>query len=141
MLYSIELRSRLPALPPDLSLLGLLDGYALFLDAGLLAGQVAEVEDAGATHFTDLVDGDAVDCRGLEGENPLHSDAVGDLTHGESAGQGRGTADLYYHSAEILQTELVAFLDFAGNGDGVAGLEFGILCNVLVYKGFFCYFK
>ena len=57
MLYSVELRS--------LFIARLLCGsgldYALFADAGLLTGKVAEVEDAGTADFTDLVDSDAVD--------------------------------------------------------------------------------
>ena len=43
----------------------------LLLDAGLLTCEVAEVEDAGATDLTVLVDFDRVDERGLIGENPF----------------------------------------------------------------------
>ena len=59
MLYSIELRSRV-----FLELFFLFYDAALGLfDAGLLALEVAEVEDAGPADLTDLVDLDAVDER------------------------------------------------------------------------------
>ena len=137
MLYSVELRS--------LFIARLLCGsgldYALFADAGLLTGKVAEVEDAGTADFTDLVDSDAVDSGRLEGENPFHADSIGNLAYGEGTGKRSGAAYLDDHTAEILQTEFITFLDLAGYGNGVTGLEFGVLRNVLVYERLLCYFK
>ena len=58
MLYSIELGSRNISL--FLSGFGLL-GVVALLNAGLLAGEIAEVEDASPADLTILVDSDAVD--------------------------------------------------------------------------------
>ena len=58
-----------------------------FLDAGLLTGQIAEVEDTCATHFTVLVHLDLVDEGGLEGEDSLHTDASGNLADREGLGE------------------------------------------------------
>ena len=96
---------------------------ALF-DTGFLAGEVAEVENAGATHNTALVDLDVSNHRGGEGEDSLHANAAGDLSHGESLG-GAGAVDLQDHALELLDTLLGAFHDSIGNGDGVTGFEFG----------------
>ncbi len=60
MLYSIELWSQVPC-----GLFFLSSFVDSFLDAGLLTGEVAEIEDACATHFTVLVHLDAVNERGL----------------------------------------------------------------------------
>ena len=136
MLYSIELRSR-SALRPLLCLFG----YALFLDASLLTGKIAKVEDARPADFTNLVDSDAVDSGRLERENPFYAYAAGDFANCESAGERSGTADLDDHATEVLQTILVAFLDFAGNGDGITGLELRIICDVLVKERLLCNFK
>ncbi len=58
MLYSIELGSRNILL--FLGGFGLL-GVVALLDAGLLASEIAEVEDASPAYLTVLVDSDAVD--------------------------------------------------------------------------------
>lgn len=96
---------------------------ALF-DTGFLAGEVAEVENAGATHNTAFVDLDVSNHRGGEGEDSLHANAAGDLSHGESLG-GTGAVDLQNHALELLDTLFGAFHDSIGNGDGVTGFEFG----------------
>lgn len=96
---------------------------ALF-DTGFLAGEVAEVENAGATHDTALVDLDFCNHRGGEGEDSLHTNAAGDLSHREGLG-GAGAVDLQDHTLELLDTLLGAFHDSIGNGDGVTGFEFG----------------
>ena len=49
-------------------------GHALLLDAGLLAGQIAQVVDAGAANDTDLIDLDLLDVGRVERENALHAD-------------------------------------------------------------------
>ena len=96
---------------------------ALF-DTGFLASEVAEVENAGATHNTAFVDLDVSNHRRGEGEDSLHANAAGDLSHGESLG-GAGAVDLQDHALELLDTLLGAFHDSIGNGDGVTGFEFG----------------
>ena len=60
MLYSIELWSQMPC-----GLFVFSSFVDSFLDAGLLTGQIAELEDTCATHFTVLVHFDAVNERGL----------------------------------------------------------------------------
>ena len=76
----------------------------LLLDAGLLTGEVAEVEDACAANLTELVDLDLVDERGLEGENPFDSDTAGNFADRERAGVGGRTAYLDDDASELLQS-------------------------------------
>lgn len=95
---------------------------ALF-DTGFLASEVAEVENACATHDSALVDLDFRNHRGGEGEYSLHTDAAGDFSHRESLG-GAGAVDLQDHTLELLDTLLGAFNYSIGNRDGVACLEF-----------------
>ena len=94
---------------------------ALF-DTGFLAGEVAEVENAGATHDTALVDLDFCNHRGGEGEDSLHTNAAGDLSHREGLG-GAGAIDLQDHTLELLDTLLGAFNDSIGNVHSVTGFE------------------
>ena len=61
---------------PTAGLFLLRAGHALLLDAGLLAGQVAQVVDACTTYDTDLVDLDLVDVGRIEGEDTLDTHAV-----------------------------------------------------------------
>ena len=138
MLYSIELGSRNIFL--FLGGFGLL-GVVALLDAGLLAGEIAEVEDACATNFTELVDSNAVDEGRLIREDPLDSDSAGNLTDGEGPGVRSSSADLDDHAAEVLLAELVAFLDLVGNGDGVTGLELREVGYILVRECFVYYVK
>ena len=74
MLYSIELRNQF--IKPVLLFRVLLGGYGLLANASLLSGQIAEIEYAGATNLADLVNGNAVDCRRMKGENPFHTDSA-----------------------------------------------------------------
>src|SRR3982074_2880991 len=63
---------------------------ALLLDAGLLATQVAQVVQLGATDVTTGDDLDRLDRRAVEREGPLDTDAVADLADRE--GLARTTA-------------------------------------------------
>ena len=119
-------------------LLGGSDDHLLFFDAGLLAGEIAEVEDAGPADLSYLVDFDAVDEGGLEGENPLDSDAAGNLADGESPGERGGATDLDAHASELLKSFLITFLDPVSHGDGVTGLELGELCCLSVIESLLC---
>ena len=129
MLYSIELRSQYLAGPvpgKDLFGGGLFDDALGLFDASLLAGKLAEVEDACPADLTDLVELDGLDGRKLVRENPLDSDAAGNLADGESPGERGGTANLDDDALELLKSFLVTFLDPVGHGDGVTGLELRI---------------
>ena len=123
---------------PTAGLFLLRAGHALLLDAGLLAGQVAQVVDACAAYDTDLVDLDLVDVRRVEGEDTLHAHAARNLTDREHLGLAR-TLDLDNYAAETLHALLATLDDFVGYGDRVTGLErrnIGIrLCpHLLVYE-------
>ena len=113
--------------PPDrLGLIFLCESHTLFSDAGLLAGEGAEVVELGATYLTVLVDGDGVDKRGFDGEDTLNTDVVGHLADGETLfGAFAGDAD--YNTAVLLDTLFVTLFDTIGDGDGVAGAEIGML--------------
>ena len=65
---------------------------SLLFDTGFLTGEVAEVEDAGTTHSTMLVDINLLDERASEGEDALHSDAVSDLADSKGFGSTASTA-------------------------------------------------
>ena len=139
MLYSIELWSQYVTGPePGVVLFGggfLDDALGLF-DASLLAGELAEIEDACAADLTNFVDLDLVNERALVRENPFDSDAIGDLADGESPGIRGSTANLDDYSAEILKSVLVTFFDPVGNGDGVTGLECRIGGCFVLREGF-----
>ena len=135
MLYSVELGDRLVGQAHNVFL-----GVSLVLDAGeltlldpsLLAGETAEVEYPGPADLTDLVQLDLLDERGLEGENPFHANASGNLADGERPGSGSCAPFLDDNTPEVLESFLVTFLDPIGNGDSVTGLEFRELSNFLV---------
>ena len=114
MLYSIELWSQVPC-----GLFVFSSFVDSFLDASLLTGQVAEVEDTCATHFTVLVDLDLVDERGLEREDSLDTDTAGNLTDGKSLGERIHALHLDDDTAELLVALLVSFFDPVGHGDRV----------------------
>src|SRR5258708_3705015 len=83
---------------------------ALLLDAGLLATQVAQVVQLGATDVTTGDDLDRLDRRAVEREGPLDTDAVADLADRE--GLARTTAlAADDHALEDLDTAPRAFSD------------------------------
>lgn len=57
---------------------------ATLLDAGFLAGQLAQIVKLGAAHFTIFVYGNRVDKRRLDGEDTLYTDVVAHLANGET---------------------------------------------------------
>ena len=103
-----------------------------FLDAGLLAGEVAQIEDAGAAYFTDLVQFYLLDEGGLVRENPFYAHASGNLADREGLGVGGSSTNLDNHSAEFLEPVLVSFPDPVSYGDCVAGLESRIGCSFVL---------
>ncbi len=106
----------------------------LLLDAGLLTGEVAEVEDACPADFTDLIELDAVDSRRLIREDSFDTHATGNFADGEGPGESILSADLDDDASEFLQTLFVAFLDLVGHGDGITGLELRIFGNFPVLE-------
>lgn len=100
----------------------LLDHAALF-DAGFLACELAEVVEFCTTHLTMLVDGNGVDEGRLNGEDTFNTDVVAHLAYCETLFVAfAGDAD--NHTAVLLDTFFVAFLDTVSDCDGVAGEEF-----------------
>ena len=138
MLYSIELRSQETGTGPVVNLFGgsLLHNTLGLLDASLLAGELAEIEDACAADLTNFVDLDLVNERALVRENPFDSDAIGDLADGESPGIRGSTANLDDYSAEILKSVLITFFDPVSNRDGITGLECRIGGCFVLREGF-----
>ena len=134
MLYSIELWSQL------VGQLGLLifSSVDFLADAGLLTGEVAEVEDTGAANLAILVNLDAVNERALEGKNPLNTNATGHFADGESFGERVHTTDLDHDTAELLKSLLITFLNSVGHGDGVTGLELRVGSNFLILESLLC---
>ena len=94
----------------------------LLLDAGLLAGETAEIVEASPTNFADAVDGDLVDERRVHREDTLDTDAIGDLADGEALAN-TFALDLDNYALEDLNTLLVTLLDLVGDGNRVARLE------------------
>ena len=113
----------------------------LLLDAGLLAGEITEVEDACAANLTDLVYLDAVNERGLVGENPFNTYAAGYLADSECPGEGIHTLYLDNYSTEFLESLLITFLDSVGHGDGITCLELRIGGCFLVIESLLCNFN
>ena len=113
----------------------------LLLDAGLLTGKITEVEDACAANLTDLVYLDAVNERGLVGENPFNTYAAGYLADSECPCEGIHTLYLDNYSTEFLESLLITFLDSVGHGDCVTGLELRIGGNFLILESLLCNFN
>ena len=99
---------------------------AFLFDTGLLTGEVAQVEDAGAAHSTVFVDINLLDERAGEGEYTLHADAVGDLADSKGLSGSASTA-LQHNALEVLDSLFVTFLNLIMDGDGIASLELGEL--------------
>lgn len=111
------------------------DADFLLLDTGLLTGEVAQIEDAGAAHGTVLVDVNLLDERTCEGEDALHSDAVGDLTDSKGF-SGSTSAALQNNALEVLDSLFVSFFNLVMDSDGIASLELGELLALhqVLYK-------
>ena len=122
-----------------LCLFVLLDKTTLF-DAGLLAGEFAQIVQFSTTHFTALVHGDALDKRRLDGENTLHTDVVANLAHGETF-LDAVARDADHHAAILLNTFLVTFLDAICHRDGVAGKKIIIAQLLASGKRLLCNFN
>ena len=103
----------------------------LFLDAGGLAGESAQVVELGATHVAPALDLDLGDRRAVGLEDALHALAVGDLAHREGRVQAAvalGDDD----ALEGLETLAVALLDLDLHDHGIAGGEIRDLAGHLL---------
>ena len=124
--------------PPNrLGLIFLCESHTLFSDAGLLAGEVAQIVELSATNLTNLVDSDAVDAGTFEGENTLHTYCAGHLAHGEALLDAM-TSDFDDNAAILLYALLVAFDNFVSYGDGVTSLEgrMNLACSKCFFSNF-----
>src|SRR5690625_4977114 len=97
---------------------------ALLPDAGLLAGQAAQVVELGAAHIAAGDDLDLVDGRGVDGEHALHADAEGDLADTEGLAHAVALA-AHDVALEDLDARAVALDDLHVDLDVVAGAEVG----------------
>lgn len=97
-----------------------------FLNASLLAGEVAEVVELGAAHLTVLVHLDALDGGRLNGEDTLYADVTRHLAYGKALLLSV-TGNFDNNTAVQLYALLVTFDDFVSNGNGVTSAEFGVL--------------
>ena len=99
---------------------------SLLFDTGFLTGEVAQVEDAGVAHSTVLVDINLLDERAGDGEDTLHTHAVGDLADSKGLGSSASAA-LQDNALEVLDSLFVTFFNLVMDGDGVASFELGEL--------------
>jgi len=110
----------------------------LLSDACLLTGEVTQIVEFSATHLTDLVDGDAVNVRALDGEDTLHTDGAAHLANGETLLLSV-TADLDDYATIELDALLVTLDNFVSYSHGVTSLERGVA--LASSKCFFSNFK
>lgn len=108
----------------------------LFFDTGALTAALTLVVQLGTANTTYLMQEDGLDIGREEGEQTLHTYAIGNFPYGESGGS---TYTLYFNHVafEGLDTLLVTFNDFIVNGDVVTGFEFGVFLftsELLVHK-------
>ena len=101
-------------------------GGALFSDASLLTGQVAQVVQLGATYLTYLVHGNAVDVGAFDGEDTLNANGSRHLADSEAT-LVTVAANLDANATIELDALLVALDDFVSYGNRVTSLELGVL--------------
>jgi len=94
----------------------------LFLDAGFLSGEAAEVENPCPAHLSPLVDLNLFDKGGGNGKDTFHADVSGHLPDGKGFRIYRASS-LDHHTTKLLDPLLVSFLDFIVDGNGIAGFE------------------
>ena len=94
----------------------------VFLDAGFLAFQVAQVVQLALTDITAALDRHGVDGGTVGLEHALDAETVRDLADGESGIQ-TAVLDGNDHAFVGLHALAIAFFDFDVDHDGVAGTE------------------
>ena len=92
------------------------------LDTGRLAGELAHVEDASATHGTLAHDLDRGDARRMHREDAFDGNLAAELANGEHRGDA-AAANLDDNALEGLNTFLVTFDDLVIDLDRVARAE------------------
>jgi len=103
----------------------LLGSNALFGDASLLAGEVAQVVELCTTYLTNFVHLNTVDAGAVEGEDTLHTYSAGHFADSEALVLPV-TTDLDADTTVELDALLVTFDNFVCNSYGVASLECGM---------------
>ena len=113
---------------------GVKESLLEFLDLGLLAAQSAQVVDARLANLALLVEFDVLNHGGGNRETSFHTDVVGNLADGESAGLALAAA-LQDDALELLQTLFLSFDNLVGHRDGVTCLELRkIFYNNLIFN-------
>ncbi len=97
---------------------------SFLFDTSFLTCKITEVEDAGATHSTVLVDIDLLNERAGEGEYTFYAYAVSNLTDSKGFGTSASAA-LQDNALEVLDTLFVSFTDFVVDSNCVACFELG----------------
>ena len=112
--------------------------FAARLDAGLLAGQLAQVVEPGLTHDAGRHHFDLVDERAVGREDTLDADAEADLADGERAARaGELAAD--HDALEHLHALLLAFHDLVVHFDRVADANRGqVLAELCAFEAACC---
>ena len=95
---------------------------ALFCDASLLAGEVAQVVELSTTYLTNFVHHDAVDVGTADGENTFNTNCTRHLADCEALVIAV-TADFDADTTIELNTLLVTFDNFVSNSYSVTSLE------------------
>lgn len=95
---------------------------ALFCDASLLAGEVAQVVELSTTYLTNFVHHDAVDVGTADGENTFNTNCARHLADCEALVIAV-TADFDADTTIELNTLLVTFDNFVSNSYSVTSLE------------------
>ena len=109
----------------------------LFSDTSLLTGELADVVELRTTNLTNLVHGDAVDVRTLDGEDTLYTYGARHLANSEALLFAM-TADLDYQATVELYTLLVTFDNSVSHSDGVTSLErrMRLACSKCFFSNF-----
>ena len=109
-----------------------------FLDAGFLAGQIAQIVELGAANLAVALDFDLVDVRAVEREDTLDAFAIGDAAHGDGFGVAGSLAG-NHGSGEYLDAFFPAFFDFVVDANGVADHKVRMLILLGLFLSDFLY--
>ena len=101
------------------------DSHLLLCDAGFLTREAAEIVELGATHLTDLVDGDALNVGAGDREDALYAHGAAHLADSETLLVAMA-ADLDANATVQLDTLLVTLDNFVSHGHCVTCLELGV---------------
>ena len=99
---------------------------SLLFNTGFLTGQITEIENTGTAHSTMFVDIYLLDERACEGEDTLHTYAIGNLTDSKGFSSTTSTT-LQDNALEVLDSLFVTFFNLVMDGNRIASLELGEL--------------